>query len=746
MTDSREAELLRKTAREVFGSPQATLATLGDLGWLGFLAPEVAGGAGWFPIEAGIVCEEAGRAGTAVPYLDALLAASLCSHSPEGAVDGELVAGLVGGRRTCGLGYGRVTQRGGEALRLWGQMRGAAGGSGPRLLVVVDEEADGAYLLDPWDGAMTLQRDERSLDTSRDPWSGVVEGAPSVALEVDTNPVGSLLVDIGRALVAADSLGALSAARERLVEYLSQRMAFGGPIAANQVVAHRLVDLYLVESKLRTLVEVALATAGAMDPDTARAALAAYAYAGQHVTAALDDCVQLSGGIGFTWEYPLHHEMRRAFANSVLLGSTDKAKGRLIRLWLESPGAHDGLRHGVGWPKGEGEERAGFRSQVRDFIEENRPRELIREGHRAPTNEEQERQLRQWFAKLYAGGLLGADWPPEYGGVEVDDAWRHRMVAEELLLARAPRPVDQVQLATSMLLRFGTEDQKTRYLAKIRSAEHIWCQLLSEPDAGSDIAAVRTKGDCLEDGSIRVSGQKTWITDGHWADMGLALIRTEAGSQRHRGLSTVLISMKAPGVTVRPIRTISDVVEINEVFLEDVLVPASDVLGAVGSGWTVIMKGLDGERLGIGGNVLLLDQLLDDLRTLVMHLELDGRPAYEVGQVTTGIAGLVLEANAAWALVERQFAQIAAGEDDSGSSAAAKVSFSECYHRIAAYAAGLGAAGTLDGDPDADGALERLNDCWLWSRAYTISGGSSEMMRNILAKRTLGLPSARRSA
>ncbi|MDT5223243.1 MAG: hypothetical protein QOG19_650, partial [Mycobacterium sp.] len=280
------------------------------------------------------------------------------------------------------------------------------------------------------------------------------------------------------------------------------------------------------------------------------------------------------------------------------------------------------------------------------------------------------------------------------------------------------------------------------YLPSIRRSEHVWCQLLSEPDAGSDIAAVRSRAVAQEDGSWRLDGQKTWITDGHWADMGLALIRTDPSSVRHRGLSVFVVPLTAPGVEVRPIRTIGDAIEVNEVFLTDVRLPADCIIGEAGQGWSIIMAGLDFERFGIGGNVILLELLIDDLVLLARHLRIDGKPALELEDIRQRVAELAVEVEVAKAFIDDHVERLVRGDEQPGDASIAKLSFAETYHLVSAYGAELAATAPLDGPPDspAHRAKQRLRDCWLWSRAYTISGGSSEMMRNILAKRRLMLP------
>lgn len=388
------------------------------------------------------------------------------------------------------------------------------------------------------------------------------------------------------------------------------------------------------------------------------------------------------------------------------------------------------------------EQLAEFRDRVRAHIAEHAPPFEAREGRRAPENAEQEAQLRRWFAGLFDAGLVGADWPVEHGGSVDHHPLHDRIVSEEILRARAPRPVDQVNLAAHVLLHFGSEEQKRALLPPIRRSEHVWCQLLSEPDAGSDIAAVRSRGVLQPDGSWVLDGQKTWITDGHWADMGLALIRTDPASSRHHGLSAFAVSLSAPGVEVRPIRTINEAIEVNEVFLDGVTIPADGLIGEAGQGWSIIMAGLDFERFGIGGNVILLELLIDDLVTVARHATLDGRPALEHADIRQTVAEMAVEVEVAKALIDDHVERLMAGADQQGDGSIAKLSFAETYHRVSAYGTELGATVcTVSTAAHVGQAKQRLRECWLWSRAYTVSGGSSEMMRNILAKRRLMLPS-----
>jgi alkylation response protein AidB-like acyl-CoA dehydrogenase len=384
---------------------------------------------------------------------------------------------------------------------------------------------------------------------------------------------------------------------------------------------------------------------------------------------------------------------------------------------------------------------ADFRHRVRAHIAEYAPGFEAREGRRAPENADQEAQLRAWFATLFDAGFVGADWPVEHGGDADHHPLHDRILSEEILRARAPRPVDQVNLAAHVLLHFGSENQKAALLPPIRRSEHVWCQLLSEPGAGSDIAAVRTKAVQQRDGTWVIDGQKTWITDGHWADMGLALVRTDPNSSRHHGLSVFAVPLSAAGVEVRPIRTINEAIEVNEVFLDDVTVCADSLIGEVGHGWSIIMAGLDFERFGIGGNVILLELLIDDLVTVVRNAVLEGVPALKHDDIRQTVAELTVEVEVAKAFIDDHVERLLAGAEQPGDGSIAKLSFAETYHRVSAYGAELAATVcTVAADPTVEQAKQRLRECWLWSRAYTVSGGSNEMMRNILAKRRLLLP------
>jgi alkylation response protein AidB-like acyl-CoA dehydrogenase len=385
---------------------------------------------------------------------------------------------------------------------------------------------------------------------------------------------------------------------------------------------------------------------------------------------------------------------------------------------------------------------AAHRDHVREVIARSAPGWEMREGHRAPTSATEEEELRRWYADMFAEGLAGANWPEAWGGSPRHHALHEVVTTEELIRARAPRPLDQVLLASHLILEFGTGEQKSRCLPRIRTATDIWCQLFSEPDAGSDLAGIKTRARQLHDGRFVVDGQKAWTTDGHWAQMGLLLARTGDDASRHRGISAFLMPMDTEGIEVRPLVTIGGAAEFNETFFDGVVLDRNALLGAVDGGWQVAMSGLEVERFGVGGNVALLPQLLDDLVAAARHTRSDGIPVIEHDDVRLTIADLAAQAEAAAAFTADCIELILEGRGRSGDTAIAKILHSETYHEIAQYGAHLLGSGQLDGSAVGSLCARRLRDAWLWSRALTISGGTSEIMRNILAKRRLELPQA----
>jgi alkylation response protein AidB-like acyl-CoA dehydrogenase len=382
-----------------------------------------------------------------------------------------------------------------------------------------------------------------------------------------------------------------------------------------------------------------------------------------------------------------------------------------------------------------------FRAQVRAFVEANAPKVPPRAGIRSAEDEQELAELRRWNAALYSHGYAGADWPVEHGGRADHAPEQDVVVAEELARARVPAPFSGATLASRALLDHGTDAQRARYLPGVRAASEMWCQLFSEPEAGSDLASLRTRAVLQPDGAYRVSGQKVWTTDGHWADHGYLLARTDPDVPKHKGISAFVLDIRAPGVTVRPLRELTGTADFNEVFLDDVVVPADALIGAAGQGWAIANATLAHERAGVGAAVVRLQLAWHALVEVASVVEVDGRPAIQDGGIREELGRLGSEVEACGALTRATLRRWTAGTGRLTDAPFAKLMFSELNLAMQAFALELlGPAGALgEGDRDmVDGG--RWQDEWLYARAYTIAGGSSEVMRNVIAERGLGLP------
>jgi alkylation response protein AidB-like acyl-CoA dehydrogenase len=295
-------------------------------------------------------------------------------------------------------------------------------------------------------------------------------------------------------------------------------------------------------------------------------------------------------------------------------------------------------------------------------------------------------------------------------------------------------------LASHALIHYGTEEQRRTHLPEIRTGRQLWCQLFSEPGAGSDLASLRTKA-VLDGDAYIVDGQKVWTTDGHWADYGYLLARTDSDAPKHKGISAFIINMRSPGITVRPLRELTGTSDFNEVFFDSVEVPAGAMIGAPGRGWAIANATLGHERTNVGAAVVKLRLAVEGLVDLASQVMINGRPAIDSDRVRDRIGEFSAEVEALSALTYANLTRWLRDTERMHDGAMAKLMFSELNLEIARFAVELGgAAGVLvEGDANAldDG---RWQDEWLYARAYTIAGGSSEIMRNLIAERGLALP------
>jgi alkylation response protein AidB-like acyl-CoA dehydrogenase len=387
------------------------------------------------------------------------------------------------------------------------------------------------------------------------------------------------------------------------------------------------------------------------------------------------------------------------------------------------------------------EERA-FRDGLRAWLADNTPREWAERRHTVSDPAERAQALIAWQRLLHAAGYVGLHWPVEYGGRGAG-VMQQAIFYEELARAGAPELANQVGLdmAGPAIMAHGTEAQKRWHLPRILSAEHIFCQGFSEPGAGSDLPALETRAVRRGEGWV-ITGRKLWTSFAHFASWCTVLARTDPAQQRHAGLTLFLVDMRTPGVTVRPLRQMSGDVEFNELLLDEVAVPEDGVLGRVNGGWDVAITTLMFER---GPRTitrqLMLHEGLAEILALARSPAPSGRPAAADPVVRQRLAQLYIDAQALRYTNLRQLTRLARGERAGPEGSLAKLFFSETWQKLAELGLEVQGAYALLG-PDSD--LVPDHGRWqyraLRSRANTIQGGTSEIMRNILGERVLGLP------
>jgi alkylation response protein AidB-like acyl-CoA dehydrogenase len=383
-----------------------------------------------------------------------------------------------------------------------------------------------------------------------------------------------------------------------------------------------------------------------------------------------------------------------------------------------------------------------FRDRLRRWLEANCPGDWGRLRRTLRTREEQAAFLIGWQRTLHAAGYVGLHWPREYGGrgaTIIEQA----IFYEEMARARAPELPNAIGLdmAGPAIIAHGTEAQKRLHLPRILSADHIFCQGFSEPDAGSDLAAVQTRAE-RKNGPYVINGQKVWTSYAHYANWCILLARTDPSAPKHKGLTCFLVDMKSPGVTVRPLRQMSGDAEFNELFFDNVEVPAENIVGREHGGWEVAITTLMFERGPRAlSRQLILRQGMAEALELARHTERAGRPLAKDPVFRQRLAQAYIDCEALRYSNLRVLTRLIRGERPGPEGSASKLFFSETWQRVLELGLEIqGAyAGLWQGSPRA------VADGWwqyrhLRSRGDTIAGGTSEIMRNILAERVLGLP------
>jgi alkylation response protein AidB-like acyl-CoA dehydrogenase len=384
-----------------------------------------------------------------------------------------------------------------------------------------------------------------------------------------------------------------------------------------------------------------------------------------------------------------------------------------------------------------------FRDECQAWLDANVPREWHDSAFRESLTPASEIAfLKSWQHTLYDGGWVGLTWPREYGG-------RGATFMEQVIfnqeMARAKGPplinVLGIIIAGPTIMVHGTEEQKRRYLPKILNAEEIWCQGFSEPNSGSDLASLATRAR-LDGDEFVVNGQKIWNSYGHMAQQCLVLVRTDPSLPKHKGITALIVDMQSSGVTVKPLRQITGDAEFNEVFFDNVRVPRANLLGEVNDGWNVAITILMFERLNTASLLeiqtkIALDELIDTARRTLRN----GRPATEDPLIRQKLAQIYTDVEILRLSTYRSITRFQRGQRPGPEGSIDKLFWSETAQRLFEVAMEiLGPQGQLL--KSSKGAVDsgHWSYQFLRSRADTIAGGTSEILRNIIGERVLGLP------
>src|SRR5271155_1162867 len=385
-------------------------------------------------------------------------------------------------------------------------------------------------------------------------------------------------------------------------------------------------------------------------------------------------------------------------------------------------------------------EQEAYRHQVRSWLEANAPEPLTPEEKERIDEDLLWERNKRWHKKMYEHGWVGLNWPKEYGG-------RGATFIEQVIfqqeLGRLGLPMGINVLGIIMtgpaLMQWGTDAQKERYLKPILMADEIWCEGMSEPGAGSDLASIQTRAE-LHGDEVIVNGQKVWTTHAQRSDFCQLFVRTDPDVPKHKGMSALLVDMKSPGVVVKPLKQITGDSEFNEIFFEDVRVPKENLLGPVNMGWQVLVSTLMHERFGIGETLGGTEQLLHQLVQIAKSVELNGRPAIEDNDIRQSIAQFAIEATAKKYNGLRSLSKRLKGQQPGPEASISKLLSTDLGQRMTKFITRLlGEYALLERHtafaPEGDW-MRRI----LASESMTIAGGTSPVQKNMIGERILQLP------
>jgi hypothetical protein len=653
-----------------------------ELAALGVLA--LGGGAGEGTIaDLAVALEQCAAALVPGPLLSTVLVRLAAGDLPP-------AAALASGERTAGLVLDATEVRAADGV-LRGVARPVLGATADGIVLLpaadgnwylVDAAAEGTKVLDLAAGDFSRPLGEVRLDGAA--------GTPIAGLST------ARVRELAATLAAAEASGIAAWSLRTAVEYAKVREQFGKPIGSFQSIKHLCAEMLC---RAEVAAAAAWDAAGTAD-DPEQHSVAAAVAAALALDAAVEnakDCIQVLGGVGYTWEHDAHIYLRRAMALRQWLGGSDRWRRRVAELTA------GGARRVLHIELDVEDQRPGVRAQA----------EAI---GAAPPGEQR--------GLLAECGYLAPHWPAPYG-LDANPV-QQLLIDEELARAGVTRP-DLVIAgwAIPTILKYGTPAQIERFVAPTVRGELVWCQMFSEPGAGSDLASLRTHAQRV-DGGWRLTGQKVWTSVAHRADWGICLARTDADAPKHKGITYFLVDMKSAGLDIRPLREITGEALFNEIFLDDVFVPDELVVGEVNGGWPLARTTLSHERVAMGGGSSIgdaVERLVAD--SVERGLLADPVVADRLGAlVSAGLAGSLLD-------LRTTLLRLGGQTDEAGASVRKLIGV---RHRQAVAETALdllGADGLVAGEP------LRL---FLNTRCLTIAGGTTQVLLSVAAERILGLP------
>ena len=699
------SEVLHAALETPIDNPPPYWQAAAEQGLPGVHLAESVGGQGFGVLELAVVLAEFGYGAVPGPFVPSAIASALISaHDPDAKVLNDLASGTAVAAYALDSGLTATRHGAGEeALVIRGEVR-AVPAAGEASLLVLPVAIDGG---EEW---VVLRADQLEIEpvTSVDPLRPVAHVRAN-AIEVGDDAVlSNLRVVVARALIStllsAEAVGVARWATDTASEYAKIREQFGRPIGQFQAIKHKCAEMIADTERATAAVWDAARAIDEASEHIGFAAAVAATLAPAAAQRCTQDCIQVHGGIGFTWEHDAGVYYRRALILAASFGRASEYPQKVV----------------------DAATTTGMRAIDIDLDPDT---EKLRGDIRSEVAALKEMDREQRTVALAEGGWVLPYLPTPWG--RASNPVEQIIISQEFASGRVKRP--QVGIAAWVIpsiVAFGTEEQKQRFLPPTFRGEMIWCQLFSEPGAGSDLAGLSTKATRV-DGGWRISGQKIWTTAAQFSQWGALLARTDPSAPKHNGITYFLLDMKSEGVTVKPLRELTGQEFFNTVYIDDVFVPDEYVLGEVNRGWEVSRNTLTAERVSIGGSDLNFLASLPQFVEFVRDGQFDQVARHRAGQ-------LIAEGHAAKLLNLRSTLLTLAGGDAMPSAAISKLLSMRTGQGYAEFAVSSFGADAAIGDPDTPPG--KWDDYLLSSRATTIYGGTSEVQLNIIAERLLGLP------